>query len=99
MRGDRDEAREGFGMVSHVMCDHLQVVDRRCPLAGDRSLSGRARLGDLRSGIGGCGRCNRTDPVQPAEEPPALLECDGVRANDADLALLEWPAGDEMVAD
>ena len=99
MRGDRDETREGFGVVAHVMLDHLQAVDRGGPLAGDRGFPGRVRLGDLRGGIGSRGGRDRADPVQPPQQLPALLERDGVGANDADLALRERPAGDEMVAD
>ena len=47
VRGDRDETSERLRMVSHVMLDHLQAVDRCGALAGDCGFSRRIRLRDL----------------------------------------------------
>jgi hypothetical protein len=99
VRRDGDEARERLGVIAHVAGENAQAEHRRRALARDRRLSGGVRLGHLCRRIRGRRGRDRLGVAQSAEEAPALVERGRMRADDADLPVLERLAGDEVVAD
>ena len=96
---DRHEARVRLGVIAHVCGDHGQPVERRRALARDRSFGRVAVRRDLSCRVARRGRGDRRRPRHLREELPALVEGDGMRADDANLLERDALGGHEQVAD